>query len=110
MTRKQLSKVCAKAADEIEVRGFTKGDFGTATGPKCAVGACRFVANGSVHKPLDLREGDNDLNLNTLFKEARPRSRRAELVEFNDAARTRKHDVVELLRDMAYVASFKRAQ
>jgi hypothetical protein len=104
MTRKQLSKVCAKAADEIEVRGFTKGDFGTATGPKCAVGACRFVANGSVHKPLD------DLNLNTLFKEARPRSRRAELVEFNDAARTRKHDVVELLRDMAYVASFKRAQ
>jgi hypothetical protein len=107
MTRKQLSKVCAKAADEIEIRGFVKGEIGSNDGPKCAVGACRFVATGSVNKPIGL--GD-DFNLNTLFKETRPRSRRPDLVEFNDAARTRKHDVVELLRDMAYVASFKAKQ
>jgi hypothetical protein len=32
------------------------------------------------------------------------------VASFNDAPRTRKHDVVELLRDMAYVASFKAKQ
>jgi hypothetical protein len=107
MTRKQLSKVCAKAADEIEVRGLLKGDFGTNDGPKCVIGACRFAANGTVNVRL---ETNDDLNLNTLFDETRPRSSRDGVASFNDAPRTRKHDVVELLRDMAYVASFKRAQ
>ncbi len=101
MTKKQLGSVCRKAALVIEKDGLCKdGTHGATNGPKCAIGAMRVVVNGTVFKELDL----DDNQLTDLFKEARPRSRREGLVDFNDAGRTRKHDVVQLLRDMAATA------
>lgn len=101
LTRTEIARVCRDAADQIQKDGLAKdGTYGSDHGPKCAIGALRFVRGGSVDKYLDFAtEG-----LAGLFKKARPRSRRENIVAFNDAARTRKHDVVELLRDMAVMA------
>jgi hypothetical protein len=98
MTKQEISKMLLEAAKVIEHYGLQKdGSYGTDDGPKCAVGAMRFVQLGSVNYHLVV--GDDSVH--ELFRAARPRSRRQSIVEFNDAARTRKHDVVELLRDMA---------
>lgn len=101
MTKKTLSKVCREAARVIQRDGFCKGAYGTTHGPKCAIGAMRVARFGTSLRMLDASE----LTLDNLFHAARPRSGRSGLVEFNDADRTRKHDVVELLQDMAVVAA-----
>ena len=99
LTKRQHSRICRQAADEIQTRGLLKGGFGDVDGPKCAVGALRFVHGGSTHRPVT-QDGEPD-QITPLFKSVRPRSPRAGLMEFSDAARTRKHDVVSVLRDMA---------
>lgn len=101
MTKKEFSRVCLDAASTIERFGLKKKAFGTNSGPKCAIGAMRYSRNGSTSIPLST--GESDL-VNTLFRAARPRSRRITVVDFNDAKRTRKHDVIEVLRDMAFQA------
>jgi hypothetical protein len=97
MTQKELGKLCTKAAKVIERDGFLKGDYGSNDGPKCAIGALRYASSDSISFMLDV---DGDM-LTGLFRATRPHSKRANIVVFNDADRTRKHDVVELLRDMA---------
>ena len=100
MTKQELQAACRLAANQIQKDGLAKdGTYGEDHGPKCAIGALRYVTLGSVDRHLVLE----DNQLKNLFKEARPRTRRDDIVQFNDADRTRKHDVVELLRDMAAV-------
>jgi len=99
MTKKEFQQVCSKAADVIARDGLLKGDYGTNDGPKCVMGSLRFAANGDVNKHL---VGVGEL-VGQLFQAARPKSKRPNIVSFNDVDRTRKHDVVELLRDMAAV-------
>jgi hypothetical protein len=101
MTKKQLSKVLSKAADVIQRDGLCKGDFGSNDGRKCALGAIRYVRNKSTNVP----SGISDDVINGLFMAARPRTRLGYLSLFNDLDRTRKHDVVEVLRDMAVQAA-----
>jgi hypothetical protein len=99
LTKKQLQKLCSKAADVIERDGLMKEFYGTKSGPKCALGALRVAHSGDPYVPLKVGADD----VADLMREARPRSRRETIVDFNDAPRTRKRDVVELLRDMAAV-------
>lgn len=99
MTRPQLSRVLTRAARVVARDGLLKGDYGTVDGPKCAVGAVRFAYCGNPQASLPLMDDGTDLT--TLLRETRPRSKRDNLVDFSDAERTRKHDVVELLLDMA---------
>jgi len=104
MTKKELSRTCREAARVIEIDGLCKdGTYGQNDGPKCAIGAMRFARWGNVETFLDLDDVVGT-NLNDLFRKARPLSKRKSLSDFNDAPRTRKHDVVGLLRDMAVAA------
>jgi len=101
-----ISKVCRKAARVIEKDGLLKGVFGKDDGPKCAMGAVRYVVNGTTSEDLD---GEIWAAVaNTLFRAVRPRAADpygfTDLTEFNDAKRRRKHDVVEVLRDIAAYA------
>jgi len=100
MNMKQLSKACSQAAKVIQRDGLLKGDYGANDGPKCVLGGLRFAVNGSTGVPLAFTLDE----LTPLFRKARPHSRRGTIVAFNDADRTRKHDVVELLQDMAVQA------
>lgn len=98
-----LAHILTRAADEIQRRGLEKGGFGTNDGRKCAMGAVRYMVHGDVNEPL--LDGLWDRIRITAFRAARPRSTRETLTDLNDAKRTRKHDVVQVLRDMARVES-----
>ncbi len=103
MTKEKLAEICGTAADVILRDGFLKGEYGSVEGPKCALGALRYAFNGNPHKQIGARNLPKD-QLTRLFKATRPRSTRETVVDFNDASRTRRHDVVKVLRDMAVQA------
>lgn len=102
-----VSGICREAAEVVRRDGLKKGGFGSKDGPKCAMGAVRYVVGGDPQEFLD----DHlwGAVARTLFRRVRPRSKRGGLVDFSDAARTRRHDVVEVLLDIADYAATHRA-